>query len=34
MIKQSCENPNIKYVCLFGKRYIFQFGKYIGWYHP
>ena len=32
MIKRSCEDPTTKYVCLFGKRYIFREGKYMGWY--
>lgn len=22
------------YPCLFGKRYIFREGKYVGWYRP
>lgn len=34
MIKQSCENPSIKYVCVFGFRFIFRDGKYMGWYDP
>ena len=33
-IKRSCENPDKIYVCLFGKRYIFNEGKYVGWYKP
>ena len=33
-IKRSCENPKTIYVCLFGKRYIFEEGKYVGWYKP
>lgn len=33
-IKKSCENPNVTYVCLFGKRFIFENGKYVGWYRP
>lgn len=31
-IKQSCENPNMRYVCLFGRRLRFECGKYVGWY--
>ena len=31
MIKRSFEDKNTIYICLFGKRYIFNFGKYIGW---
>ena len=34
MIKRNCEDKNTVYFCLFGKRYIFNFGKYIGWYKP
>lgn len=34
MVKRSCEDPNIKYVCLFGRRFIFREGKYMGWYKP
>lgn len=34
MIKRSCEDKNTVYLCLFGKRYIFREGKYIGWYRP
>lgn len=32
MIKRSCEDPNKKYVCIFGRRFIFENGKYVGWY--
>lgn len=32
MFKRSCEDPNRLYVCLFGRRFIFDSGKYIGWY--
>ena len=28
---QDCENPSKFYVCMFGRRYIFEEGKYIGW---
>ena len=34
MFKRSCENKPTLYVCLFGKRYIFREGKYMGWYRP
>ena len=34
MFKRSCENKYTLYVCLFGKRYIFREGKYMGWYRP
>ena len=33
-IMQSCEDPNKLYVCIGNKRYIFEEGKYIGWYEP
>lgn len=32
MFKRSCEDPNRLYVCLFGRRFIFENGKYHGWY--
>ena len=34
MIKRSCEDTNTTYLCLYGKRFIFNEGKYIGWYKP
>ena len=34
MFKRSCEDRNTMYLCLFGKRYIFHEGKYVGWYRP
>ena len=34
MFKRSYENKSTLYVCLFGKRYIFREGKYMGWYRP
>lgn len=34
MIKRSCEDPKTIYLCLFGRRYIFREGKYVGWYRP
>lgn len=33
-IKRSCEDSNKVYVCLFGRRFIFENGKYTGWYRP
>ena len=34
MIKRSCEDSNTVYLCLFGTRYVFYEGKYVGWYKP
>ena len=34
MFKRSCEYHSRLYVCLFGRRYIFEEGKYVGWYRP
>lgn len=34
LIKKSCEDQKTAYLCLFGKRYIFREGKYVGWYRP
>jgi len=34
MIKRSCEDANTYYLCVFGKRYIFNYGRCIGWYKP
>lgn len=34
MIKRSCEDKNTVYFCLFGRRYIYKDGRYIGWYSP
>ena len=34
MIKRSCEFPNRWYICLPGRRFIFEGLKYIGWYRP
>lgn len=28
----ACENPEKFYLCMFGRRYIFEDGKYVGWY--
>lgn len=33
-IKKSCEDPKTIYICVFGRRYIFKNGKYVGWYKP
>ena len=32
MFKRSCEKPERLYVCLFGRRFIFENWKYVGWY--
>lgn len=32
MIKHNVENPDMIYFCLFGRRYRFENGKYVGWY--
>lgn len=34
MFMRSCEDSRKWYVCLFGRRYIFEDGKYVGWYKP
>ena len=34
MFKRSYEDPTRIYICLFGWRFIFEEGKYVGWYHP
>ena len=34
MFKRSCENPNRFYLCIFGKRFIFDGCSYVGWYDP
>lgn len=31
-IKRSCEDKNTVYLCLFGWRFVFYEGKYVGWY--
>lgn len=33
MIKRNVDLGGF-YVCLFGKRYIFRDGHYVGWYRP
>ena len=30
----SCEDSDTKYLCVFGRRFIFKDGVYIGWYRP
>lgn len=32
MFKRSCENSNRSYISFFGRRIIFEDGKYVGWY--
>ena len=32
IFKRSCEDKKTTYVCMFGRRYIFKDGRYIGWY--
>ena len=34
MFKRSCEDSKTVYLCMFGKRYIFRNGTYMGWYRP
>ena len=34
MLKRSCEDPSTLYVCVFGRRFIFREGRYVGWYKP
>lgn len=34
MFKHRDDNPNRIYISLFGRRYIFEEGRYVGWYHP
>ncbi len=34
MFKRSCENKNKLYITIFGRRFIFDKGKYVGWYKP
>lgn len=34
MLKRSCENPDVTYLCLPSRRLIFEEGRYIGWYKP
>lgn len=34
IFKRSCEDENKVYLCLLGRRFIFEDGKYIGWYRP
>lgn len=32
MFKRSREDPSRVYICLFGRRFIFENHKYVGWY--
>lgn len=34
MFKRSCEDHNTLYICLPGIRFIYRYGKYVGWYRP
>lgn len=37
LVKTSCEDSNVKYLCLFGRRYVFDKSMnraYRGWYKP
>ena len=34
MFKRSTDDPNRIYICLPGIRFIFEHGKYVGFYHP
>ena len=34
MFKRSSEDPSKMYLCLFGIRFIFDNGRYVGWYNP
>lgn len=34
MFMRSCEDPHTLYICAFGRRFVFNHGKYIGWYKP
>lgn len=34
MFKRDCEDSKTLYVCLFGRRFVFRNGKYVGWYQP
>lgn len=37
LVKKSCEDSNVKYLCLFGRRYVFDKSmklEYRGWYKP
>lgn len=34
MFKTSATDPNTKYLCIFGIRFIFTNGRYMGWYKP
>ena len=32
MFKRSCEDPSRIYICLYGRRFIVENHKYVGWY--
>ena len=34
MFNRRDEAPKRTYIGLFGIRFIFEEGKYVGWYHP
>ena len=34
MFKRSSEDLTRIDICLFGRRFIFEEGKYVSWYHP
>ena len=34
IIRRSCEDDNTIYVCIGKRRFVYQYGKYIGWYKP
>ena len=34
IFKKDCEHSNRFYICLFGRRFIFEDFKYVGWYRP
>lgn len=34
MIKRSVEDKNTIYVCTPWRRFVFRYGKYVGWYKP
>lgn len=34
MFKRDCERSNRFYLCIFSRRFIFEEGKYVGFYHP
>lgn len=32
MFKTSCEDPNTKYLTIGKIRFIWRYGRYVGWY--